>query len=446
MKNKSIHFKIAFWFSLFLFITTGLIFSSFYIVTSKILFQEVDKELLNHSNNLSQFNNIPGMVTTILGQNGIVKQSSISSDTPYLSYKFLYETALKNNSISYVNQNIGNTPMRFMVQPLVVDGKLSEILLIAHPIEAIQNSLNLLLITLGVIFIVLILPTIFGARLLALKILKPISEIADNMNDISSENLDKRLSNSKTNDVIEKLSITFNNLLDRLGQSFTRERQFIGDIAHELKTPIATLKSGIEVTLSKERQKDEYKKALNDTLIDANKMSILVSNILDLAWIGADKSTTNYKVFNFSDSVLDLIEISTKLGMPKGIEIKSDVEKGLKILGDEGKILRAILNLIENSIKYTVNKKPILISLQKSKTKAVLIIKDKGVGISKEEIDHIFNRFYRGSKTAKTVGSGLGLAISLGIIKAHGGNIEIKSNVAVGTVAKIILPIWKNRN
>lgn len=446
MKNKSIHFKIAFWFSLFLFITTGLIFSSFYIVTSRILFQEVDKELLNHSNNLSQFNNIPGMVTTILGQNGIVKQSSISSDTPYLSYKFLYETALKNNSISYVNQNIGNTPMRFMVQPLVVDGKLSEILLIAHPIEAIQNSLNLLLITLGVIFIVLILPTIFGARLLALKILKPISEIADNMNDISSENLDKRLSNSKTNDVIEKLSITFNNLLDRLGQSFTRERQFIGDIAHELKTPIATLKSGIEVTLSKERQKDEYKKALNDTLIDANKMSILVSNILDLAWIGADKSTTNYKVFNFSDSVLDLIEISTKLGMPKGIEIKSDVEKGLKILGDEGKILRAILNLIENSIKYTVNKKPILISLQKSKTKAVLIIKDKGVGISKEEIDQIFNRFYRGSKTAKTVGSGLGLAISLGIIKAHGGNIEIKSNVAVGTVAKIILPIWKNRN
>ena len=118
MKNKSIHFKIAFWFSLFLFITTGLIFSSFYIVTSKILFQEVDKELLNHSNNPSQFNNIPGMVTTILGQNGIVKQSSISSDTPYLSYKFLYETALKKNSISYVNQNIGNTPMRFMVQPL----------------------------------------------------------------------------------------------------------------------------------------------------------------------------------------------------------------------------------------------------------------------------------------------------------------------------------------
>lgn len=442
MKNKSIQFKIAFLFSIFLFIATAIIFSSFYAVTTKILFQEVDKELLTHSHNPSQFNNIPGMVVTILDQNGIVKQSSISSDTPYLSYKFLFETALKNKTVTFVNQNIGNTPMRFMIQPNLVDGKISEILLIAHPIHAIQSSLNSLFVTLGIIFLILILPTIFGARLLALTTLKPISEIADNLNDISSDNLEQRLTETKTNDVIEKLTVTFNNLLDRLNQSFIRERQFIGDIAHELKTPIATLKSGIEVVLSKERKKDEYKKALNETLIDTNKMSSLVSNILDLAWIGADKSTTNYKVFNFSDSVLELNEISTKLGRQKNIDIKSDVEKGINIFGDEGKIVRAILNIIENAIKYTSNKKPILISLYKSGSNAVLVIKDNGIGISREEIDHIFDRFYRGSKTSKTVGSGLGLAISLGIIKAHGGNIEIKSNVGIGTIAKVMLPIY----
>ena len=425
-----------------MFIATAIIFSSFYAVTTKILFQEVDKELLTHSHNPSQFNNIPGMVVTVLDQNGIVKQSSISSDTPYLSYKFLFETALKNKTVTFVNQNIGNTPMRFMIQPNLVDGKISEILLIAHPIHAIQRSLNSLFVTLGIIFLILILPTIFGARLLALTTLKPISEIADNLNDISSDNLEQRLTETKTNDVIEKLTVTFNNLLDRLNQSFIRERQFIGDIAHELKTPIATLKSGIEVVLSKERKKDEYKKALNETLIDTNKMSSLVSNILDLAWIGADKSTTNYKVFNFSDSVLELNEISTKLGRQKNIDIRSDVEKGINIFGDEGKIVRAILNIIENAIKYTSNKKPILISLYKSGSNAVLVIKDNGIGISREEIDHIFDRFYRGSKTSKTVGSGLGLAISLGIIKAHGGNIEIKSNVGIGTIAKVILPIY----
>lgn len=442
MKHKSIHFKIAFLFSIFLFIATGIIFASFYAVTSRILFQEVDKELLTHSHNPTQFNNIPGMVTTLLDQNGSVKQSSISYDTPFVSYKFLYETALKNNSITYVNQNIGNTPMRFMVKPSLIDGKLSEVLLIAHPIHAIQSSLNSLLITLVIILLILILPTIFGARLLALRVLKPVSEIADNMNNISSDNLEKRLIDPKTNDVIEKLTVTFNNLLDRLNQSFTRERQFIGDIAHELKTPIATLKSGIEVALSKDRQKQEYKKALSDTLIDVDKMASLVSNILDLAWIGADKTTTNYKTFNLSDSILELNEISIKLASQKGINIKSNIEKNINIFGDEGKITRAILNIVENAIKYTTNKKPILISLYKSKNMAVLVIKDGGVGISKNEINHIFNRFYRGSKTSKTVGSGLGLAISQGIIKAHGGNIEIKSGAGIGTVAKVILPIF----
>jgi signal transduction histidine kinase len=139
---------------------------------------------------------------------------------------------------------------------------------------------------------------------------------------------------------------------------------------------------------------------------------------------------------------LELNEISTKLGRQKNIDIKSDVEKGINIFGDEGKVVRAILNIVENAIKYTSNKKPILISLYKSGSNAVLVVKDNGIGISREEIDHIFDRFYRGSKTSKTVGSGLGLAISLGIIKAHGGNIEIKSNVGIGTIAKVMLPIY----
>lgn len=437
MKNKSIHFKIALLFSLFLFIATGVIFSSFYVVTSKILFQEVDKELLLHSNNPILFNNTPGMVITVLDQNGAIKQSSISYDTPYVSYKYLYDTVVKNREESFVNQNIGNTPMRFLAKPLIIGDKLSEILLIAHPIEAIQNSLNIILATLGVIFLVLIIPTVLGARLLALKILKPISDIADSMNDITSENLEKRLNYSKTNDVIEKLSVTFNNLLDRLGQSFDRERQFIGDIAHELKTPIATLKGGVEVTLSRERHKEEYIKTLKETLIDVDKMASLVSNILDLAWMSADKSLTNYKVFNLSESLTDLLEIAVKLASQKNIKVKPNIEAGVKLFGDEGKVMRAILNVLDNAIKYTKSKGHISVSLKKLENKAIIEIKDNGVGIARNDLEHIFERFYRGSKTAKTIGSGLGLAISSGIINAHGGDIKIKSKIGVGTLVTI---------
>lgn len=440
MNTKSIHAKIVLFFSLFLFIATGVIFTSFYIVTSQILFHEVDKELLLHSYNPSQFNNIPGMVITILDQNGVVKQSSISMDMPFVSYKYLFETAQKSTSESFVNQNIGNVPMRFMVKPFIVDGSLTNVLLVAHPIHAIQSSLNLLLLTLGIIFVILILPTIFGARLLAIKILKPISNIADNMNNITSENLDKRLDDPKTNDVIEKLTVTFNNLLDRLGQSFNRERQFIGDVAHELKTPIATLKSGVEVVLSKERQKEDYQKALKETLIDVDRMSNLINNILDLAWIGSDKGIINYKVFDLSESLTNLVEIAIKLGSQKNIKVKSNIEAGIKLFGDEGKITRAILNVIDNAIKYTKSNGNVSVLLKKSENKAIIEVKDNGAGISKNDMGHVFDRFYRGSKTTKTIGSGLGLAISLGIIQAHNGDVKIKSEPEKGTVVKIRLP------
>lgn len=441
MNTKSINFKIVLWFSAILVLATGIIFASFFTVTSSILYQEVDKELLLHSLSPTEFNNIPGMVVTVLDSNGGTKQSSISYDTPFVSYRYLFETAKKNSSVSYINQNIGITPMRFLVKPVIVDGKLAEVLLIAHPIQAIQNSINLLFTTLGVVFVVLMLPTIFGARWLAGKIIKPISDIADNMDNITSENLDKRLVSSNSKDEIEKLTTTFNNLLDRLQQSFTRERQFIGDVAHELKTPIATLKGGIELTLSKDRQKTEYKKTLSETIIDIDRITSLLHNILDLAWIGADKNISKGKSFSLSDTLFELNEIAIKLGAQKQIEVKSNIQSNVMMFGDENKIMRAILNILDNAIKYTPKKKLIYISLHKSMNEAHIDIKDSGVGIPKSDLDHIFERFYRGSKTAKMLGSGLGLAISQGIINVHKGTIKIDSIVGKGTTVKITLPL-----
>ena len=441
MNTKSINFKIVLWFSAILVIATGIIFASFFTVTSSILYQEVDKELLLHSLSPTEFNNIPGMVVTILDSNGGIKQSSISYDTPFVSYKYLFEAAKKNTLVSFINQNIGTTPMRFLVKPIIIDGQLIEVLLIAHPIQAIQNSINLLFSMLGIVFVVLILPTIFGARWLAGKIIKPISDIAGNRDEITSENLDRRLISPNSEDEIERLSTTFNSLLDRLQQSFIRERQFIGDVAHELKTPIATLKSGIELTLSKDRQKVEYQKTLSETLIDIDRITSLLHNILDLAWIGADKNISKGKSFSLSDTLSELNEIAIKLSAKKQLRIKSTIQPDITVFGDEGKITRAILNIIDNAIKYTPKKKIIYISLRKLKDEAIIEIKDGGIGISKSDLKHVFERFYRGSKTSKTLGSGLGLAISQGIINAHKGQIKVDSAIGKGTTVKIILPL-----
>lgn len=460
MSTKSTRFRILLWYSITLCLATALIFLSFYLVTQQIIFQQVDKELATHAGKLSgfvtrqgidihetvikeelsgEFNDIPGMVIVILDQNGNVLRSSLNENNPRSVYQYLFQQTQNNLEPVFLNQNIGSTPMRFVAESIKKGNDFLGVVLVAHPIDAIQKSLNILLSTLGVVFILLIFPSILGGRILANNIMRPISKISDKMEKINSEKLEERVENLQTGDEIENLGVTFNNLLDRLQESFKRERQFIGDVAHELKTPVATLKIGIEVALSKDRSNNEYKETLRDTLLDVDRLSTTINNILDLAWLGAENANSGEKPFNLSNTLKELMKIADKLATPKRIKLNKEIEPDIIVTGVEDKIARAILNVVDNAIKYTPNGKSIIISLKGTEDTALIEVKDPGIGISEEELEHIFDRFYRGGKTAKTLGSGLGLAIARGIIKAHQGEIKVSSEVGKGTSVTVSL-------
>ena len=145
--------------------------------------------------------------------------------------------------------------------------------------------------------------------------MEPVSAISKKLAKITSDNLNERVDVPKTSDELEELASTSNSLLDRIAQAFSRERQFIGDVAHELKTPVATLRGGIELVLSKNRTNGEYKQTLSETLIDVNRLSTTIRNILDLAWLGADNANLGEHHFNVSATVMelrDIAEISSK--------------------------------------------------------------------------------------------------------------------------------------
>ncbi|MCL5433343.1 MAG: ATP-binding protein [Patescibacteria group bacterium] len=461
INTKSIRFRIFIWYAITLFSATAFIFASFYFVTRQILFSQVDKELSTHAVKLaeiatrqgvnmheamlkqqlySEFSQIPGMVVVLLDKDGQVVDSSLTVGNPYDFYSKIFNNAQSKNQAVYLSENINNSPMRFIAEPIKENNSLLGVVLVAHPVDAIQKSLNSLLNTLGFVFLLLIFPTILGGKLLANKIMHPISKISDQMEKISSEYLDNRIDNPKTDDEIEKLTTTFNNLLDRMQESFHRERQFIGDVAHELKTPVATLRSEIELVLSKKRSEREYKRALEETLVDANRLSTIIKNILDLAWLQAENARLGEQHLNLSAVTAEIKEIAVKLTTQKQIKLLEKIEPNIEIMGDENKISRAILNIVDNSVKYTPAKGTVSIALYRRNKRAILEIKDTGTGISAKELPHIFERFYRGSKTAKTLGSGLGLAIAQGIIKAHHGIIKVVSKVGKGTSVIISLP------
>ncbi len=449
MNTKGIRFKIISWFTVTLFLVVTTTFASFYLITRQILFAQVDSELKNHSQkfvpaltNRTQIKNIdfsdtPGMVVTLLDQNGSALQSSLSLNSPFVSYKYPFSVVENSPEPVFIDQSISNMPMRFIAVPVRDGDKLLGVVLVAHPIDVIQKSLNILIVALAALLVLLIFPIVIIGNFLAGKMVKPLTEVVNKMQHISSENLDERVNVPKTKDELQSLGITFNSLLDRLQDSFRRERQFIGDMAHELKTPIATLKSEIELSLSKNRTIDEYRKTLESSLIDTNRLSTLTGNILDLAWTRAQKNSG--KKFSLSDLIKEMGEIANKLALQKEITIKTDIGDNVFITGFPDKMGRAVLNILDNAIKFTPKGGVVSLNLYKKGNKAQIEIKDTGIGIPAKELPHIFERFYRGTNENKATGTGLGLAISKGIIEMHNGSINIKSKVGVGTIVTIIL-------
>ena len=272
------------------------------------------------------------------------------------------------------------------------------------------------------------------------KITQSIMFLSFQIRQVSSKTLDKRITSIKGNDEIAQLAESFNGLLDRLDKAFTRERQFIADVAHEMKTPIATLRSSFEVTLHKERTNEEYKKIIKDSIVETDRLTTTLRDVLDLAWSEVPNETLRNK-FDLSELMNEMAEITQKLALKKQISITYSITPHIQMLGFRDRLGRAILNIIDNAIKYTAHNGKIHISLIQEYNNALITIKDNGLGIEENELEHIFDRFYRGAKTDKVFGTGLGLAIAKATIGIHKGAIKVDSKTKLGSTFIIALPL-----
>ena len=463
MRFKSLKFRLTIWYFMSFFVATGIIFVSFYITTRQTLYNHTDSLLSDHSGKIrdiilrnselmhtasdekvlnQEFVEMPGMVVVIINENGeIIGGSALSSKLNSMFTRF-YTESISGDIPRYENGKIGISPTRFIIAPLYQNSSFLGTLIVGHPIEVIDNSLRSLVWELMVVFFILMILSIIGGYLIAKQALLPITEVSNMMRSISHRNLDDRVVNPQTRDEMEGLALAFNELLDRLSDAFKRERQFISDIAHELKTPLAILKSRIEISITKNRSAESYKKDLAETLNDVDNLTSTVTGVLDLAWSESDNAMIQMDKINLSEIIRELAEIAGSLARRKRINIKSSVEPDIFIFGKKDKISQAIINVIENAIKYTDHEGKIGVTLKSDSHDAVLKIKDDGIGISKKDLPYIFDRFYRATSKEKIQGTGLGLAIVKSIVSTHNGVIKASSKINSGTEIIIKLPLF----
>ncbi len=466
MNVKSLRFRLTIWYSLVFFIGTAVIFVIFYLVTKQTLLGQTDQELRVHANALirivennqsemttnifnqevisQQFSEMPGMLVVITNATGkITAVSQQGAENNQVITDLLQKTLMVIKPV-FVDRTIGSTTLRIGIFPIVKNGNLQGLVLMGDPVEAIYRSLNSLFLSLLAVNLLFFIPAFIGGHIFARKAMEPILDISDKLAKITSENLNERVIVPQTKDELEELALSFNLLLDRINEAFKRERQFIGDVAHELKTPLSIIRSGVEIALSRSRSISEYKKSLQEVLVDTNRLSATLNNVLNLAWSESQHTDQIVEVVNLSQSLEELRDIAVKLASPKHILVKSMILPEVNVLGKSDKLGQAILNLIDNAVKFTPQDGCITLSLSLSKNRAVVKIKDSGIGVSEPDLPHIFERFYRGAKAEKILGSGLGLAITASIIHAHHGEISVKSQIEHGSVFTVSLPLIKS--
>ena len=354
-----------------------------------------------------------------------------------------YADALEGKN-SYETFTVGGQqPIRVITMPILLEGKLINLVQVGTSLEAVQETLrNLKIFLFTAVPSVLILAALF-LRFMARRALKPISRIIDTAREIGQgQELSKRIPVLKIKDELGQLALTFNEMMNRLENSFAQMRQFSSDASHELRTPLTVLKGQNELILSKQRKPEEYQEVISSNLEEINYMSKVLEDLFVLSKSDENQVNLDYKPVDLRALVEEVFKHAEILAEEKNIKIIIAFLEPIEIKGDEVRLRQMVWNVLQNGIKYTQQGGELKISLQNEGDFALLTIQDTGIGIPEEDLPLIFNRFYRVDKarTRDEGGSGLGLSICRQIAEAHKGKIEVESKLGVGTRFKIRLP------
>lgn len=298
------------------------------------------------------------------------------------------------------------------------------------------------------------LPILFGSALPLLAVLaalggfritrrafRPVTQMAETARAIGTgSDLSQRIETDGRGDELNQLGDTMNEMLARLQASFEAERQFSSDVSHELRTPIAVIRSQCEFALSGQAGEEEKREAFEAVLKQSERMNSIVSQLLLLSRAENGKFVPEREPVELNVLCETVCEELEAMAAERQVELTWNTEE-LQITGDETLLIRMVNNLVSNAIRYNRPGGSAEVSLRKRGKYAVLTVRDTGIGIRREDLGQIFNRFYRADRSRSSEGTGLGLSMAAWIARVHGGSIRAESVYGEGSVFTAELPI-----
>lgn len=343
---------------------------------------------------------------------------------------------------------IGGVPIRVLENAIALDKGVYHIQ-VATRMEEFDEALRRFLRRLLIFApLALVLASALGYWI-SRKALAPVDHIILAAQQISARNLSARLSVPSSGDELQRLAETLNHMLKRIERALERITRFSADASHELRTPIAVMRTRVELALRRPRTVVESQQTLEQLHVELIRASALLDNLMLLARADSGAEHLHIAPANLEDTLEDALAQVMPLADEKRVLLRSALsDNPIWIPADRQLLQRLFLILIENAVKYTPTAGQVSVAVVTTYGTAIVSVQDTGIGIADDDLPHIFDRFYRADKarSRQLGGAGLGLSIGRWIAEAHGGSIQVESRYGSGSTFKVVLPTTNSCN
>jgi heavy metal sensor kinase len=457
--RHTLAFRLTLWYAGIFSFSACIAFLFFYLLMTSMFREQTDRDLSRQA----------GIFTTIMTTEGVeaVKRfaelESQASGEKKIFYRLFYPTGISfsSSNMSYW-RDIGVTRVNIeqalqgdirVYETLTIPGRSEKVRIlyrhigngvilqlgqslenVARFVEAFQR---IFLATLGVL---VLLSAGFG-WFLARRAVSGVQAVTRTARKISASALNERVPVNRRGDEIDQLAATFNDMLDRIQLLIEKIQAISDNVAHDLKSPITRIRGAAEIALTTANDLEDFEKMAASHIEECDRLLDMINTMLLISKTEAGAIDMHQTDVDFGQVVNQACELFQPMAAEKRIEIDWNQSEILHLNGDLSLLQRMVANLLDNAIKYTQDGGRIRVSVQNENPHlAVLSIEDTGIGISKADVEHIFDRFYRCDPSRSTSGFGLGLSLAKTIAEAHQGKIEVESEIGKGSIFRVLLP------
>jgi heavy metal sensor kinase len=461
---KTLSFRLTLWYGAIFSLSAGLAFLFFYALITTTLKQRLDNHLSDKIAEFEAIYNLQGIEEVRAAM--LIESQAAGEKKVFFRLLYASGVAFSSSNMSYWRQ-IGVN--RKAVDRLIAErGRVYEtvalpgrsdrvrigygiigrgiIVQLGYSLESdtafIAIFKKLFLISMSALILIAVLVGWFMAR----RALSGVEAVTRTARQISEKDLGKRVPITARHEEIDRLAVTFNQMLDRIEKLVAGIREMGDNIAHDLKSPVARIRGMAEISLSADGGRDDLLALAGSTIEECDRLLDMINTMLVISKTEAGAGDTVMQPVNMAEMVRAALALFGPLAEDKGLSMESDMPDALMVDGDLRMLQRAMANLLDNAIKYTpAGGKIDIYGFRDNKDigRINISIRDNGIGIHNHELSRIFDRFYRCDQSRATGGSGLGLSLAAAIARAHHGNIFVESTPGKGSLFTLSLPEGK---